>query len=164
LPERLLASFESTLSEVSEATLLVIVLDASDHERALHLQTAHDVLSRLGAEQIPRFYVWNKLDRATDVDSSELAALSDGHPFRALSTRDDAAISELSSTLITTAREGEEPVTMVVPYDASDILGLVYARCRVTDSEALPEGLRLTFQGPAQATAQIRARMERRSR
>jgi len=33
----------------------------------------------------------------------------------------------------------------------------------VTETEALPEGLRLTFQGPAQATARIRARLERRS-
>jgi len=163
LPERLLASFESTLSEVAEATLLVIVLDASDHERELHLSTTHDVLERLGAEHIPRFYVWNKLDRATDVDLRELAALSDGHPFRAISTRDEAAVSELLHTLVSAARAGEEPVTMLVPYDASEILSLVYARCRVTETEALPEGLRLTFQGPAQATARIRARLERRS-
>lgn len=39
LPDRLLGSFESTLAEVTEASLLVIVVDISDDERDLHAET-----------------------------------------------------------------------------------------------------------------------------
>src|SRR6185369_13908085 len=39
LPERLLASFQSTLAEITEASLLLIVVDAGDDEWKLHLET-----------------------------------------------------------------------------------------------------------------------------
>ena len=39
LPERLFASFESTLAEVVEASLLLVVVDTSDREYRLHLET-----------------------------------------------------------------------------------------------------------------------------
>src|SRR6202000_506614 len=44
LPERLLASFESTLAEIVEASLLVVVVDASDDERGLHLEQTPTIL------------------------------------------------------------------------------------------------------------------------
>src|SRR6185369_8247318 len=60
LPERLLASFESTLSEIGEASLLVIVVDVSDYEREQQLETTLQMLERMRAHEIPRFYVFNK--------------------------------------------------------------------------------------------------------
>ena len=103
LPERLLASFESTLSEISEASLLVIVVDVSDRERELQLQTTLDVLHRMGAGEVPRFYVLNKLDRLAAFPSSdEIAQWTGGRPWAALSTRDAAAVARLEATLIET--------------------------------------------------------------
>ncbi len=163
LPERLLASFESTLHEITEATLLVVVIDASDHERALHLETTRTVLARLGAEHFPRFYVWNKVDRV-EIAEREIEAQCDGRPWRALSSRDGRAIFELGEALIAAARADEEPVTLFVPYEASEVLAMIYALCRVMESNAAPLGLRFTFQGPAQATARIRARLAGRPR
>ena len=49
LPERLLNSFASTLSEVKESNLIVLVLDLSDYEWKEHLSTTTEVLARLGA-------------------------------------------------------------------------------------------------------------------
>ncbi len=164
LPERLLASFDSTLQEITEASLLVIVVDASDHERALHLETTHAVLARLGAEHVPRFYVWNKRDRVEAIDEREIASLCAESPWRALSSHDTRAVADLSNALISAARDGEEPVSMLVPYEASEVLALIYARCRVTESDATETGLQLTFQGPAQAVGQIRARLQGRTR
>jgi GTP-binding protein HflX len=45
LPERLFASFESTLAEVTEATLLLVFVDASDPEVLEHLATTERVLT-----------------------------------------------------------------------------------------------------------------------
>lgn len=92
LPERLLASFESTLAEIVEASLLVIVVDASDPERDLHLKATLQIIERIGAERVPRFYVFNKRDRLTTVpDESELARWSDGHSWALLATADARA-------------------------------------------------------------------------
>ena len=158
LPERLLASFESTLSEISEASLLVIVVDASDYERELQLQTTVEILHRMGAGDVPRFYVFNKLDRLSSFpDSDELGRWSEGKPWAVLSTRDPEAVAKLEAALIGAVRREEEQLTVVVPYGATRLLQLIYGKCRVTSSEATEEGLTLCIEGPAQVLSRIKS-------
>jgi GTPase len=156
LPERLLASFESTLSELTLASLLVIVVDASDYERELQLATTLQLLERIGAHQIPRFYVFNKLDRLDSFpNSDELARWSDGHPWAVLSTRDAEAVTKLEAAMILAARREEQELTAFVPYRATSLLGLIYGKCRVIVSEATDEGLTLRIRGPLGVLSRI---------
>jgi GTP-binding protein HflX len=149
LPERLLASFASTLAEVAEASLLAIVVDASDPERELHLRTTRGLLDRIGAAEIPRFYVFNKVDRLPGEPSAgELARWSDGAPFALVSAHDPEAVARLATSLLAAVRCDEDEVTTRVPYGASDVLALVYGQCRVVESEATDDGLRLRVRGP----------------
>lgn len=161
LPERLLASFESTLLEIAEASLLVIVVDAADYERELQLETTLKLLQKLGAGDVPRFYVFNKLDRLLRLpDEDELARWSEGHPWALLSTRDARAIADLEQSLLRAVRSDEQTLTVFVPYTASDVLALVYGGCRVLDSTATSEGLTLAIEGPAATISRIRGRLE----
>jgi GTPase len=160
LPERLLASFESTLSEVSEASLLVIVVDASDCERELQMQTTVQILERMGAHEIPRFYVFNKLDRlAAFPNSDELSRWCGGQPWAVLSTHDRDAIAKLEQALIQVVRADEEELTTLVPYTAERALGLIYGKCRVIASEATERGLTLRIRGPLSALARIKQQL-----
>lgn len=157
LPERLLQSFESTLTEISDASLLVVVVDASDYERELQIETTERLLTQLGAEQLPRFYVFNKLDRLSEFPSTdELARWSHGHPWAVLSSRDDAAVERLSHALVANARRDEEQLTAWVPYAATATLRLIYGKCRVSASEASDAGLTLRMQGPSAVLARIK--------
>jgi GTPase len=157
LPERLLASFESTLSELIEASLLVIVVDASDYERELQLTTTLQILERMGAHEIPRFYVFNKLDRLGSLpNSDELARFCDGQPWAVLSTRDQEAMKKLEAALIQAVRREEEELTAFVPYRAAPLLALIYGKCRVIESEATDEGLTLRIRGPVSAMSRIK--------
>jgi len=157
LPERLLASFESTLSEIGEASLLVIVVDASDHERELQLGTTLQLVERMGAQSIPRFYVFNKLDRLDSFpNSDELARWSGGQPWAVLSTRDADAVSKLEAALIQAVRREEHELTAVVPYAAAPVLKLIYGQCRVMASEATETGLQLRIRGPEAIMARVR--------
>lgn len=161
LPERLLASFESTLAEIAEATLLVIVVDAGDYERELHLRTTLEVLDRIGARDIPRFYVFNKIDRlegAADQDAFEL--LCDGHPWAALSSHDPAAVAGLKEALLGAVARDEETFAAFVPYSAADVFSLIYGRCCVLDSDATDAGLHVKVRGPLQVMAQIKNRLK----
>jgi GTP-binding protein HflX len=161
LPERLLASFESTLAEVAEASLLVVVVDASDEERALHLETTQAVLDRIGAGSIPRFYVFNKVDRLDPAAyPRRFGAWADGHPWAALSTHDASAVAALEDALLRAVREDEEEVTAFVPYAAAEPLALVYGKCRVLDSDASSDGLTLRFRGPRSVVARVRGLVE----
>jgi GTPase len=157
LPERLLASFESTLSEISDASLLLLVIDASDPEHQLQLRTTLGLLEKMGAHELPRFYVWNKVDRLPQApDPAELARSSDGHPWGALSTRDAPAVAELQAKLIAVARSREEELAAFVPYAAASTLSLIFANCRVVDNEATDAGLNLRIQGPPAVMSRIK--------
>ncbi|MBD3369169.1 GTPase HflX [Candidatus Fermentibacteria bacterium] len=64
LPETLVASFEATLANVRTAGLLLVVSDRSREDRQTRLATVYRTLERIGAGDIPRLLVWNKMDLA----------------------------------------------------------------------------------------------------
>ena len=165
LPARLLASFESSLAEVAEASLLVIVVDVSDHERDLHLSTTREIVETIGAKDVPRFYVFNKLDRLPARPADEdLARWSEGHPWAVLSSHDAGAVAALSEALLRAVRHEETELSTFVPYAASEVLSIVYGKCRVLESAAVDDGLRLRVQAPAQVISRIRAALEEDNR
>ena len=66
LPHNLVASFRSTLKELSEANLILIVLDANSELLDDHLETIKRVLSDLGAGDVPQSLVLNKIDQVSE--------------------------------------------------------------------------------------------------
>jgi GTP-binding protein HflX len=163
LPERLFASFASTLAELSEASLLLLVTDASSPEIEEHLCTTQSVLERLGAERIPRLVVFNKSDLLPQpIDSERCAALCDGHPYLALSSRDPAAVAELRQTILTRARAHQRPRQIFVPYELQPVTRDIYARCRVLATHAAPTGTQFVVEGEPRILAEIARAVRRR--
>ncbi|MCF6514733.1 GTPase HflX [Lactobacillus sp. S2-2] len=62
LPHKLIEAFKSTLSEAASADLLVQVVDNSDENQLLMMETTETVLKEVGAENIPMVRVFNKTD------------------------------------------------------------------------------------------------------
>ena len=157
LPDRLLASFESTLAEIAEASLLVLVVDVSDPEAELHLATTRGALERIGAGNVPVYYVFNKLDRLTEpLSHAELSRWSAGDPWTVLSCQDTSAIESLKESLLEAVRRDEDAQTLLVPYACSRLLSLAYGQCRVLESDATPTGMKLRIAGPRPVLEQIR--------
>src|SRR4051812_12614526 len=71
LPHALVASFKSTLDEALEASLLAHVVDASDPGFERQLEVTEEVLEEIGAKDVPRLLVFNKIDRAGDVAAQD---------------------------------------------------------------------------------------------
>ncbi len=65
LPHELIAAFRATLEETLAASLVVHVIDGSDPDRGRHMAVVEDVLEDIGAGELPRLKVFNKVD-ATD--------------------------------------------------------------------------------------------------
>ncbi len=72
LPIELVAAFRATLEEVSEASLLLIVIDPLDKDPLESLTVVEETLNQIGAACIPRIIVLNKIDM---IDSGQLEAL-----------------------------------------------------------------------------------------
>lgn len=62
LPHHLVKAFRSTLEEVTEADLLIHVVDISDPQHQQHMAVTDETLKALGADQIPTIYAYNKAD------------------------------------------------------------------------------------------------------
>jgi GTP-binding protein HflX len=64
LPPTLVAAFRATLEETVQADLLLHVIDASSLQREEQVAEVNKVLADIGADEIPRILVYNKIDLA----------------------------------------------------------------------------------------------------
>ena len=62
LPHHLIASFRSTLAEVGRANVIVHLADANQDGVHRHIEIVEETLREIGAEQVPRILVFNKID------------------------------------------------------------------------------------------------------
>lgn len=62
LPHDLVNAFKSTLQETKEADLLLHVIDAADDNRLNNIDEVNQVLTDIGADEVPQIQVMNKID------------------------------------------------------------------------------------------------------
>ncbi len=62
LPHELVAAFRATLEETVHADVLLHVVDASSPVRLERIEQVQQILTALGAANIPQILVWNKID------------------------------------------------------------------------------------------------------
>ena len=62
LPHTLVAAFRATLEETADADLVLHVIDAANPERERHVAAVTRVLEEVGALEVPRVEVYNKVD------------------------------------------------------------------------------------------------------
>jgi GTP-binding protein HflX len=74
LPHALVAAFRATLEETAEADLALHVIDASSSERERQMAAVGRVLEEVGAIDVTRIDVFNKVDRLTADERRRLAA------------------------------------------------------------------------------------------
>ena len=114
LPHHLVASFRATLEEVTEADLLLHVIDASHEYWEEHKFVVDEVLHELGANEQPVLLVFNKIDL---LDHDALHALHERVSDRAtsavfVSTVTEGGLEPLRRALVAASREGR-PVAEV---------------------------------------------------
>lgn len=66
LSHYLIKAFRSTLEEVSEADVLIHVVDYSNANYKKQMGVTRDTLKELGADNIPVIYCYNKIDLVED--------------------------------------------------------------------------------------------------
>lgn len=67
LPTELIAAFHSTLEEIAESDLLLHVIDASNRNFKRQLLVVEETLEKIGAANIPRISVFNKVDAVEEI-------------------------------------------------------------------------------------------------
>ena len=62
LPHKLVEAFRATLEETSQADLLLHVVDVANEDHDYYIEQVHEVLTEIGADEIPTVQVLNKID------------------------------------------------------------------------------------------------------
>lgn len=125
LPHQLVEAFRSTLEEVGQADIIVHVVDASHPDPGAQLATVRNVISDVGATDIPEIVVFNKADLIDGGLTLQLRGLQPDALF--VSSKTGEGIDLLMARIDGLLPHPSIPLHLVVPYDRGDIVALLHA-------------------------------------
>jgi GTPase len=124
LPHNLVEAFRSTLEDTLEASLLLHLVDASDVDPDGQMVAVREVLSEIGAAEIPELVVFNKIDAA---ESAAINRLRNLHPEAVfISAQTGDGIDELLETVARLVSVGSVVVRLNIPYSRSDLIAAAH--------------------------------------
>jgi GTP-binding protein HflX len=160
LPHGLVASFKSTLDEALEASLLAHVVDASDPGFERQLAVTEEVLQEIGAQDVPRLLVFNKIDRAGDAaaQAEREAALRARHPgCIVMSARREGDVAKLRAAIVAFFQRHLVETELFLPWSAQKMRGKIFASCEVLEERSDDAGAFLRVRGEPGAVKRLRA-------
>ncbi len=124
LPTDLVAAFRATLEEVTEADLILHVLDLSSPAADEQAETVERVLADLGAASKPRVVALNKVDLLGPASRRRaIGALSERYPGAvAISAVKRTGFDELLRAIDRTSRGDAVSLEILVPYGREGVL------------------------------------------
>ena len=154
LPHDLVASFRSTLKEVVDADLLLVVLDASSPHVSDHFKTINNVLDEIDAGEKRSLIVLNKIDLVEDMKM--LNQLKQTFPEAVMiSALDKLRLDELLKSVESIMNEDFQTVDVDIPFTNGKIISEIQNDMDVLDREYYDEGVRMTIKGPRSKIQQI---------
>ena len=140
LPHELVAAFHATLEETRQADLLLHIIDVTAADRADTIAQVHEVLESIGADEIPRIEVYNKID-ATEAVEPVLDRDAEGRIVRVwLSAATGDGIELLLAALVENFRGRMLRRRLRVPPEAGRLRARVFELGRVLDEQINERG------------------------
>jgi GTP-binding protein HflX len=159
LPHDLVASFRSTLKEVIDADLLLLVLDASSPQVLDHYNTIKNVLEEITAGNKRSLIVLNKIDLVKDIN-----ALNQLKQFFTeavmISALDQLRLDDLLNSIQSIMDENFQTIEVDIPFSNGKIISEIQADTEVLDREYYDEGVRMTIKGPSSKIQKILSQLE----
>ena len=154
LPHDLVASFRSTLKEVVDADLLLLVLDASSTQVLDHYNTIKNVLEEIAAGDKRNLIVLNKIDLVEDMQV--LNQLKQSFPDAVMiSALDKLRLDELLKSIQSIMDESFQTVEVDIPFTDGKTISEIQDDMDVLHREYYNEGVRMTIKGPSRKIQKI---------
>ncbi|MEO0563034.1 MAG: GTPase HflX, partial [Chloroflexota bacterium] len=133
LPTTLIAAFRATLEEVTEADLLLHVVDVSHPNVIEHIETVEDTLAEIEMPNVRRVLVWNKSDLYSSEDLPEINK-SDIYDAEVLvSARKKRGLDVLMTSIEDTLAKSMYRIKLLIPYAAGDIVSRLFDQAYVEE-------------------------------
>ena len=125
LPTHLVAAFRATLEEVSEADLLLHIVDINHQNAVAHHQSVINTLNEIGAGKIPILTVLNKIDITDDLVRKVNAypPFNQAIPISALRKN---GIKELMNNIDAILFSEFSPISLKIPYKNGRLISLFH--------------------------------------
>jgi GTPase len=154
LPHQLVDAFRSTLEEVSQADLIVHVVDGSDPDPEGQLDAVREVLAEIGASDVPELVVVNKSDLSDALTVARLRRREPG--LLVVSARTGDGIAALRNAIEQALPRPAIEMDVVVPYDQGGLVARVHEQGEVLTAEHLVDGTHLVARVHQDLAAQLR--------
>jgi len=119
LPHELVEAFRSTLEMVTEADLILHVVDGAAPDAPAQIAAVHTVLDEIEATDVPELLIVNKVDIA---EPARVRELCQGETALAVSAATGEGVDKLLSAVGDRLRALATVVELLVPYERGDVL------------------------------------------
>jgi GTPase len=151
LPHELVAAFRATLEELSEADVLVHVIDASHPAMDEHIAAVESLLAELEVADRPTLMVLNKIDRLErpeEVTTGRRGAII-------VSAATGAGIDGLLDAIAARLRPSRATLTLRIPHGDGAAVALCYERGRVVARSDDAEHVELEVDLPSELVGRL---------
>jgi GTP-binding protein HflX len=159
LPTQLVAAFRATLEEVTEADLLLHVVDAAHAQASRQAEAVFETLEDIGAAGKPTLNVLNKIDRLPDPGAalSLVPGFSDGVAISALTGAGlDRLLARVEEEL-----EGQMVwLDVLIPYEMGELVDLYHRRGLIEREEHTEVGTHITGRLPRELMGRFAGLLE----
>jgi GTP-binding protein HflX len=154
LPTQLVAAFRATLEEISEADLLIHVVDITHPNALAQWESVQQTLKDIKADHIPVVTVFNKMDRLDDRSYGEESVRSLPNSVL-VSAHNGEGIPELTRLVEKILFEQFEPVIVRLPYQQGQLISLFHDVGQVERFEQERSGVIIHGNLPGRLLAQF---------
>mgnify|MGYP001773061480 CR=1 FL=1 len=156
LPPQLIAAFHSTLAEVTDADVLIHVVDISHPSFRQHMEVVTETLQTLGAAHKPTVLVFNKIDRLTP-ESPLLEELRYEYPEAIyISAERGINLRRLLAALQQAYERLSDEITFMLPYTELRLLRDFRTSGQILRQQPLAEGLLVHLRCPLAIADRLR--------
>ncbi len=140
LPHHLIKAFRSTLEEVTEADLLLHVVDYAHEDYEQLIQVTNETLKELGAEGIPTIYVYNKCD----LTAHPYPRVTDNQVF--MSVKENKGLEELVQLVRNYIYKDFVVKEILVPFSQGRLVSYFNEHAHIMETAYEEEGTRLKLE------------------
>lgn len=142
LPTELVAAFRATLEEISEADVLLHVVDITHANASAQAKSVQETLVEIGAGDIPVITAFNKVDLLKD-PSTAMNTLDSFHNTYPISAVTGLGLDELLGAIENTLYETYIEVDVRIPYEEGQLISLFHEKGQVREVVHAEQGARM---------------------